>query len=151
MDAATWDLVRRRFYLWSLTLTLAGAGLAGLLGDVAQAWSLVAGAAIGVLNLSLLAGAAYRLVRSVQASPQLHIGEGGRAATAWALVRWPVAALATAAVLWYMPGRPEGLTAGVFVALAAFCVAALHSRAELSRDDLVSEDPAPHEDPPPDR
>lgn len=147
MDAATWDLVRRRFYLWTLTLTLAGAGLAGLWGDASQAWSLVAGAVIGVLNLSLLAGAAYRLVRSVQASPQLHVGEGGRAATAWALVRWPVAALATAAVLWYMPGRPEGLTAGVFVALAGFCVAALHSRNDLSRDD----EPASHEDPPPDR
>ena len=25
MDAATWDLVRRRFYLWTLTLTLAAA------------------------------------------------------------------------------------------------------------------------------
>ncbi len=143
MDAATWDLVRRRFYLWTLTLTLAAAGLVGLCVDASQAWSLVAGALLGGVNLSLLAGAAYRLVREVQASPQLHAGGGGQAATAWALVRWPVAALATAAVLWYMPGRPEGLTAGVFVALVGFCAAALHSRGDLSRDDPTQDEPPP--------
>lgn len=140
MLAATWDLVRRRVYLWTLTLTLAGTLLAYLLFGADQAWSLLAGALLGAANLSLLAGAAYRFVRSVQSSPQLHAGRGGSAATAWALVRWPALALATAAVLWYMPGRPEGFAAGVFTALTAFCLAALHSRTDLSGDE---DDPKP--------
>ena len=55
-----------------------------------------------------------------------------------AALRWPATALATAAVLWYMPGRPEGLVAGVLVALAGFTAAALQSARELNH----SEDPA---------
>ena len=134
MRPATWDLVRRRVYLWTLTLTAIAAGLAGALAGAEQAWSVVAGAAIGLLNLASLARAVVRLVAEVQADPQRRPGGGGGAGLA--LVRWPVAALATVAVLWYMPGRPEGLAAGVLAALAAFCLAALQSRADLSSDDL---------------
>ncbi|MBZ5708016.1 ATP synthase subunit I [Nannocystis pusilla] len=133
MRPATWDLVRRRVYLWTLTLTAIAAGLAGALAGAEQAWSVVAGAAIGLLNLASLARAVVRLVAEVQADPQRGPGGGGGAGLA--LVRWPVAALATVAVLWYMPGRPEGLAAGVLAALAAFCLAALQSRADLSSDD----------------
>lgn len=133
MRAATWDLVRRRVYLWTLTLTLITAVLAAWLAGVEQAWSVVAGAAIGFLNLASLARAVVRLVAEVQADPQRQAGGAGGAALA--LVRWPVAALATVAVLWYMPGRPEGLAAGVLAALSAFCLAALQSRAALSSDD----------------
>ncbi|MDC0669892.1 ATP synthase subunit I [Nannocystis radixulma] len=133
MRPATWDLVRRRVYLWTLTLTVIAAGLAGALAGAEQAWSVVAGAAIGFLNLASLARAVVRLVAEVQADPQRRPGGGGGAGLA--LVRWPVAALATVAVLWYMPGRPEGLATGVLAALAAFCLAALQSRADLSSDD----------------
>lgn len=123
MQAATWDLVRRRVYLWTLTLTVVTAVLAAWWGGAEQAWSVVAGALIGFLNLASLARAVVRLVAEAQADPQRHAGGGG--GTALALVRWPVAALATVAVLWYMPGRPEGLAAGVLAALVAFCLAAL--------------------------
>jgi hypothetical protein len=139
--AATWDLMRRRVYLWTLTLTAITAVLAAWFAGAEQAWSVVAGAAIGFFNLASLARAVVRLVAEVQADPQRHAGGGGGAALA--LVRWPVAALATVAVLWYMPGRPEGLVAGVLAALTAFCFAALQShgppdlegRADLSSDD----------------
>ena len=50
-----------------------------------------------------------------------------------AMLRWPATALATAAVLWYMPGRPEGLVVGVLVALVGFTAAALQSADELTR------------------
>lgn len=123
MHAATWDLLRRRVYLWTLTLTAVTAVVAAWWGGVEQAWSVVAGALIGFFNLASLARAVVRLLAEAQADPQRHAGGGGGAALA--LVRWPVAALATVAVLWYMPGRPEGLAAGVLAALAAFCLAAL--------------------------
>jgi hypothetical protein len=131
--ADTWDLVRRRVYLWTLTLTLIAAVSAAALAGAEQAWSVVAGALIGFVNLGSLARAVVRLVAEVQADPQR--GPGGAGGVGLALVRWPVAALATVAVLWYMPGRPEGLAAGVLAALVAFCLAALQSRADLSRDD----------------
>ena len=133
MPQSTWDLVRRRAYLWTLTLTVVASLLARWFAGPAQAWSVVAGALIGAINLLALGRAVARLVREVQAAPQLQAGSRGGAALA--LVRWPVAALATVAVLWYMPGRPEGLAAGVFAALVAFCLAALQARDDLSRDD----------------
>jgi hypothetical protein len=133
VQPVTWDLVRRRAYLWTLTLTVVTALLAGWLAGPAQAWSVVAGALIGAVNLLALGRAVDRLVREVQASPQHH--PGSRGWTALALVRWPACALATVAVLWYMPGRPEGLAAGVFAALVAICLAALQGRGDLSRDD----------------
>lgn len=123
MQAATWDLVRRRVYLWTLTTTVVAVVVAAWWGGAEQAWSVLAGALIGFLNLSSLARAVLRLFAAAQADPQRHAGGGGR--TALALVRWPVAALATVAVLWYMPGRPEGLAAGVLAALVAFCLALL--------------------------
>lgn len=135
MQPRAWDLLRRRFALWTLTLTGVLGLAAGLVAGRPLAASFVAGAVIGALNLAILAGSADRLLRAVQDSPQIPEGTGGRAARAWALIRWPALALATAAVLWYMPGRPEGLAAGVFTALTAFCGAALQSRADLSRDD----------------
>lgn len=128
-----WDLMRRRAYLWTLTLAVFAAFLALWLGGAAQAWSVFAGALVGLFNLVSLGRAVHRLVQEVQADPSRHAG--GPTGAALALVRWPVAALATVAVLWYMPGRPEGLAAGVFVALAAFCLAALHSRADFSPED----------------
>ncbi|HEY8379011.1 MAG TPA: ATP synthase subunit I [Nannocystis sp.] len=133
MEPVTWDLVRRRAYLWTLTLTVLVALPAAWLAGRAQAWSVVAGALLGLLNLLALARAIERLVREVQAAPQLRAAS--RSGATLALVRWPVAALATVAVLWYMPGRPEGLAAGVFTALVAFCLAALEAREGLSRDD----------------
>lgn len=133
MEPVTWDLVRRRAYLWTLTLTLASALLAAWLTGPAQAWSVVAGALIGLVNLSALGRAVDRLVREVQASPQRQPTSGAGATLA--LVRWPACALATVAVLWYMPGRPEGLAAGVFAALVAFCLAAVQGRGDLPRDE----------------
>ena len=143
MTPDPWDLMRRRVYLWTLTLLLIAAVVTALVFDAAQAWSLTAGALLAGFNFSLLARAAARFARAAQAAPQAHASEGGRAATAWALMRWPALALATATVLWYMPGRPEGLTAGVFVALVGFCAAALHSRGDLSRDDPTQDEPPP--------
>ena len=128
-----WDLMRRRAYLWTLTLGLGGALVAAWLGGAVQAWSLLAGALLGLFNLVSLGRAVHRLVQQVQADPRGHAG--GSAGAGLALVRWPALALATVAVLWYMPGRPEGLAAGVFAALVAFCLAALQSRADLSPDD----------------
>jgi hypothetical protein len=136
MQPRAWDLVRRRFALWTLTLSCVLGLAAYLFSGRPLALSFLAGALIGALNLSILAGSADRLLRAVQDVPNVPAGTGGRAARAWALMRWPSLALATAAVLWYMPGRPDGLAAGVFTALAAFSGAALQSRADLSRDDL---------------
>lgn len=141
MTPDPWDLMRRRVYLWTLTLLLIAAVVTVLVFDAAQAWSLTAGALLAGFNFSLLARAAARFARAAQAAPQAHASEGGRAATAWALMRWPALALATATVLWYMPGRPEGFAAGVFVALVAFSLAALQSRSDLSGDE--DQDPEP--------
>ena len=95
---------------------------------------MLGGALVGLFNLVSLGRAVHRLVQGVQADPQAR--PAGNPGAGLALVRWPVAALATVAVLWYMPGRPEGFAAGVFVALVAFCLAALPGRADLSPDDL---------------
>ncbi|MFY0536560.1 hypothetical protein [Nannocystis pusilla] len=70
MRAGTWDLVRRRVYLWTLTLTAIAAGSAAALAGAEQAWSVVAGALIGFINLGSLARAVVRLVAEVQADPQ---------------------------------------------------------------------------------
>lgn len=141
MDARAWDLWRRRVRLWTLTLGATAGAVTWALWGGWQAFSVAVGTLLGALNLAALAGSARRLALAAQASPMTHEGQGSSAATAWALVRWPVAALATAAVLWYMPGRPEGLAAGVFTALLAFCLAALQTGADLSRDD----DPDPQD------
>ena len=116
------DATRRwtwRIGLWTLTLAVPATVLAAALGGRAQALSLLLGAALGALNFLALARAALRLLGDPEAASQ------GRSAPLLATLRWPATALATAAILWYMPGRPEGLVAGVLVALLALAVSAL--------------------------
>ncbi len=114
-----------RMSLWTLTLAGVVAGLAWLVAGPMQALSVGLGAAIGLLNLLSLTRAAVRVLAEATADPQTTAARQSRTAPLLATLRWPATALATAAVLWYMPGRPEGLVTGVLVALVAFAAAAL--------------------------
>ena len=87
MQPRAWDLVRRRFALWTLTLSCVLGLAAYALSGRPLALSFLAGALIGALNLSILAGSADRLLRAVQDAPNVPAGTGGRAARAWALMR----------------------------------------------------------------
>lgn len=123
----------RRIGLWTLTLGLAAALVALVLADHEQALSVLLGAVIGLLNLHSLARAGFRVLIEAEAEPDATAARTGRFAPLLAALRWPATALATAAVLWYMPGRPEGLVAGVLVALIGFTAAALQGARDLDR------------------
>lgn len=125
----------RRIGLWTLTLTLAAAALTLVLADRDQALSVVLGALLGLFNLQSLARAGFRMLLEAEAEPDATAARTSRFAPLLATLRWPATALATAAVLWYMPGRPEGLVAGVLLALTGFTAAALQSARELNRPD----------------
>lgn len=106
-----------RIGLWTLTLAVPAAVLAAALSGHEQAFSVVLGAALGALNFLALAHAALRALGQTAST--------GRSAPLLATLRWPATALATAAILWYMPGRPEGLVAGVLIALLGLAATAL--------------------------
>lgn len=119
-DLSHHDATRRwtwRIALWTLTLAVPAALLAAVLHGSEQALSVLLGAALGALNFLSLARAALRALQQT--------GSSGRAAPLLATLRWPATALATAAILWYMPGRPEGLVAGVLIALLGLTATAL--------------------------
>jgi hypothetical protein len=123
----------RRIGLWTLTLAVPTALLALALAGHEQALSVLLGAAIGLFNFQSLARAAVRILLAAEAQPDATAASTSRFAPLLAMLRWPATALATAAVLWYMPGRPEGLVVGVLVALVGFTAAALHSAGEITR------------------
>lgn len=123
----------RRIGLWTLTLALAAASLTYPLAGRDQALSVVLGALLGLFNLQSLARAGFRMLLAAEAEPDATAARTSRFAPLLATLRWPATALATAAVLWYMPGRPEGLVAGVLLALIGFTAAALQSARELNR------------------
>ena len=123
----------RRIGLWTLTLAVLVALLTLALAGHAQALSVLLGAAIGLFNFQSLARAAVRILLAAEAEPDATAASTSHFAPLLAMLRWPATALATAAVLWYMPGRPEGLVVGVLVALVGFTAAALHSADELTR------------------
>lgn len=125
----------RRIGLWTLTLTLAAAALTLVLAGRDQALSVVLGALLGLFNLQSLARAGFRVLLEAEAEPDATAARTSRFAPLLAALRWPATALATAAVLWYMPGRPEGLVAGVLIALTGFTAAALQSARELNHPD----------------
>ena len=125
----------RRIGLWTLTLALAAAALTLVLVGRDQALSVVLGALLGLFNLQSLARAGFRMLLAAEAEPDATAARTSRFAPLLATLRWPATALATAAVLWYMPGRPEGLVAGVLIALTGFTAAALQSARELNRPD----------------
>ena len=127
-----WDLWRRRFYLWTLTLAMSVALLAAARYGVGQALGVLCGAAIGLANLHLLGRAAFKLVQRSLGEPDGVVQ--GRFAPLAAVIRWPLTALATVAVLWYMPGQPEGLATGVALALLGFVTAGLQAAAEAERE-----------------
>lgn len=119
--------------MWTLTLAVLVALLTLALAGHAQALSVLLGAAIGLFNFQSLARAAVRILLAAEAEPDATAASTSHFAPLLAMLRWPATALATAAVLWYMPGRPEGLVLGVLVALVGFTAAALHSAGELTR------------------
>ena len=125
----------RRIGLWTLTLALSAALLTYPLAGRDQALSVVLGALLGLFNLQSLARAGFRVLLAAEAEPDATAARPGRFAPLLAALRWPATALATAAVLWYMPGRPEGLVAGVLLALIGFTAAALQSARDLNRPD----------------
>lgn len=122
----------RRIGLWTLTLAAAAAALTYPLAGRDQALSVVLGALLGLFNLQSLARAGFRMLIAAEAEPDATAAATSRFAPLLATLRWPATALATAAVLWYMPGRPEGLVAGVLLALIGFTAAALQSARELN-------------------
>ncbi len=132
----SWDLWRRELYLWTLTCTVMALPLVWLLWDPAQALSVAAGAAIGLLNLHLMGRSAFQMFGAPVAA--LRQTQSPRFAPLMAVVRWPAAALATACVLWYMAGQPEGLVVGVSLAFLGFVIAGVRS-APIDFDD---EDPS---------
>jgi hypothetical protein len=121
--------------LWTLTLALAAAAFTHVLAGRDQALSVVLGALLGLFNLQSLARAGFRMLLAAEAEPDATAARTSRFAPLLATLRWPATALATAAVLWYMPGRPEGLVAGVLIALTGFTAAALQGARELNRPD----------------
>ena len=123
----------RRIRLWTLTLAVLAALLTLALADHAQALSVLLGAAIGLFNFQSLARAGLHILLAAEVEPDATAASTSRFAPLLAMLRWPATALATAAVLWYMPGRPEGLVVGVLVALVGFTAAALQSAGELTR------------------
>ena len=123
----------RRIRLWTLTLAVTVAVLTLTLANHAQALSVLLGAAIGLFNFQSLARAALHILLAAEAEPDATAASTRRFAPLLAMLRWPATALATAAVLWYMPGRPEGLVVGVLVALVGFTAAALQSADEFTR------------------
>ena len=123
----------RRISLWTLTLALAVGSLTYPLAGRDQALSVVLGALLGLFNLQSLARAGFRVLIEAEAEPDATAARTSRFAPLLATLRWPATALATAAVLWYMPGRPEGLVVGVLLALIGFTAAALQSARELNR------------------
>ncbi|MEZ4452568.1 MAG: hypothetical protein R3B09_24125 [Nannocystaceae bacterium] len=145
-----WDLWLRRLYLWTLTAAAPATALAWLLWSPGQAIGLGFGVALGLVNLHLLGRAAFRMV---QGSPdELKAAAGQRFAPLMAALRWPVAALATAFVLWYMPGQPEGLALGFSLAFLGFVLAGLASAPpeDASDPEEHSTAPTPDDDPPDD-
>lgn len=150
MTALQVDLLARwgrRIGLWTLTLAAAASLLTLLVAGSEQALSVLLGATIGLMNLQSLARAAFRMLLAAEAEPHTTAASTARFAPLLAALRWPATALATAAVLWYMPGRPEGLVAGVLVALAGFTAAALQSAPELQASAASSDDPDELDDP----
>lgn len=125
----SWDLWRRRVYLWTLTLLAPGVLLTWLIWGELAAISVLLGGGLGLFNLQLLGGAVFRMVGSLAAEPD---PSQPRASPAAAPFRWLGTALATAAILWYMAGQPEGLAAGFTIALLGFIVAATQTSGELS-------------------
>lgn len=125
----------RRIGLWTLTLALSVAALTYVLAGRDQALSVVLGALLGLFNLQSLARAGFRMLLAAEAEPDATAASTSRFAPLLATLRWPATALATAAVLWYMPGRPEGLVAGVLLALTGFTAAALQSARGLNHPD----------------
>ncbi len=123
----------RRIGLWTLTLGLAVALGTLVLAGREQAVSVLLGALIGLVNLQSLARAGFRVLIEAEGEPDATAARTRRVAPLLAALRWPATALATAAVLWYMPGRPEGLVAGVLVALIGFTAAALQGARDLDR------------------
>lgn len=123
----------RRIGLWTLTLALSAGLLTYPLAGRDQALSVVLGALLGLFNLQSLARAGFRMLLAAEAEPDATAARTSRFAPLLAALRWPATALATAAVLWYMPGRPEGLVAGVLLALIGFTAAALQSARDLNR------------------
>ena len=125
----------RRISLWTLTLALMVSSLTYLLAGRDQALSVVVGALLGLFNLQSLARTGFRMLLAAEAEPDASAARTSRFAPLLATLRWPATALATAAVLWYMPGRPEGLVAGVLIALIGFTAAALQGARELNLPD----------------
>ena len=125
----SWDLWRRRVYLWTLTLLAPGVLLTWLVWGELAAISVLLGGGLGLFNLQLLGGAVFRMVGSLAAEPD---ASQPRASPAAAPFRWLGTALATAAILWYMAGQPEGLAAGFTLALLGFVAAATQTSGELS-------------------
>lgn len=131
----------RRIGLWTLTLALVASLLTLAVAGYEQALSVLLGAAIGLYNLLSLARAGFQVLLAAEAEPDATAARTSRFAPLLAALRWPATALATAAVLWYMPGRPEGLVAGVLVALAGFTAAALQSARDLNHSSSDLDDP----------
>jgi hypothetical protein len=110
--------------LWTLTLSVPAAALVAVFAGLDYAISLLLGVALGALNFISLTSAAIRLLDYAAREPEEAAASQGRLPLG-AVLRWPAAALATAAFLWYMPSHPEALAAGVFIALLGLVAAVL--------------------------
>lgn len=137
----SWDLWKRRVYLWTLTWCLPAAICGYWLWSPTQALSIALGGLLGLVNLQLLASAAFKMLEQSAEEMQHQAATARRFAPLQAALRWPATALATAAILWYMPGEPEGLSAGVALALVGFVSAGVHTASNLVNH-------SEHEDPP---
>ncbi|MGB1013727.1 MAG: ATP synthase subunit I [Nannocystaceae bacterium] len=137
----SWDRWKRLVYLWTLTWCAPAAVAAIWLWRPTQALSIVLGGLLGLFNLQLLASAAFKMLEQSAEELRQQAATSSRVAPLQALLRWPVTALATAAILWYMPGEPEGLATGVGLALVGFVSAGVQTASDLANH-------SEHEDPP---
>ncbi|RMG94450.1 MAG: hypothetical protein D6705_16170 [Deltaproteobacteria bacterium] len=121
------DLDRRRRALMRATARRASlwtglAVLATVPFDARWGLALTAGTLLGLLHLLLLSRQTMHLAAGAAARGRSGSPLRVNPAVFW--LKWPFWALALGGVLWYMRARPEGVVAGLVLALAAFATTA---------------------------
>ena len=97
--------------------------IAAVVWDRAMALGVVAGAAIGGMNIFLLSKAVTKLL----ANPEEH-RKAKRKIPGPLLLKWPLLLGMLALVMLYLPVRPEGVAIGALISLISLSIAGFKSR-----------------------
>lgn len=131
----------RPLLTWTIGLALPAIGVA-LSWDRELALGIALGALVGGASIRQLAQAISHGLSRAADSPSAPVDTDRRHSLRGLslAVRGPVVLLVLAGILWYMPARPEGLAAGVAIALLAAVIAASRARHEDSGERPVPSD-----------